>query len=180
MYLLHGKYILYRFDVIVMTLVCTWRVLVDIDRPTLVTAWIFAAWLTVVNLRQEALMSLRQWRREEGQGGGIRPGRHFQGAAFQGQPKKLELNFSVSTPLRTTTVVLPLPPSYILQSDTAQLVWWGCKGYNGLILSSTTYRTPRLLTFQFHIFLGFSKSNGGRPGLLLYYVDSTWLTEPTH
>jgi len=61
--------------------------------------------------------------RGEGKGG-MRPGRHFQGAAFQGQPKNLELNFSVSTPLCTTTVVLPLPPSYILQSDTAQLVWY--------------------------------------------------------
>ena len=41
----------------------------------------------------------------------------LRGAAFQGQPKNLELNFSVSTPLRTTNEVLPLPPSYILQSD---------------------------------------------------------------
>ena len=67
-----------------------------------------------------------------GQGGACAPGGTFRGVAFQGQPKNLELNFSVSTPLRTTTVVLPLPPSYILQSGTAQLVWWGCKGYNGL------------------------------------------------
>jgi len=39
---------------------------------------------------------------------GHAPGRHFQGSGISKTTKNLELNFGVSTPLCTTTVVLPL------------------------------------------------------------------------
>ena len=107
----------------------------------------------------------------------MRPGRHFQGSGISRTTKKFGA-ISVLVPHCAQRLWSCLCRRRI-SCNRIRLSWCGggargTTGYSQWLLCLLSHSASPASRY-IHC-----KSNGGRPGLLLYYVDSTWLTEPTH